>query len=80
MKIKTEVFRVIKELLEQYTHLIDPQDSMQKNNLKFVEKYIGWQKRKNVDWENDCVAFLKDAIDLQTTLLNHIRKGSLLTN
>lgn len=70
---------MINNMLEQYRHLIDFEDNMQKNNFKFVEKYIGWQKRKNKNWEKDCIEFLKDAIDLQKKLLNYIRK-SLLTN
>jgi len=71
---------MLSHLLEQYKHLIDLNDNMQKSNLKFVEGYIGRQRIKNKDWEKDCVEFLKDAIDLQKTLLRHIQRHSLLMN
>ena len=65
---------MISELLTKYKHLIDPNDKMQKNNLKFVEGYIGYQKRKNRDgWEQDCIEFLQDAIIVQEKLLLDIR-------
>ena len=69
---------MINNMLEQYRHLIDFDDNMQKNNFKFVEKYIHWQKRKNKNWKKDCVEFLKDAIDLQKKLLNYIRQSLLI--
>lgn len=66
---------MINNLLGQYKHLIDFDDKMQKLNFKFVEKYISFQKRKNrKDWEQDCIEFLTDAIDLQNTLLSYIKK------
>lgn len=65
---------MISELLQQYKHLIDYSDSMQKNNLKLVERYLNHQQRKNQSyWEKDCVSFLEDAIDLQKTLLEHTK-------
>ena len=65
---------MINSLLAQYKHFIDFDDKMQKSNFKFVEKYIAFQQRKNrKDWEQDCVDFLVDAIDLQNMLLSHIR-------
>jgi hypothetical protein len=43
--------------------------------LKFVEGYIGYQKRKNRDdWEGDCVEFLAGAIEVQIDLLLEIRE------
>lgn len=61
-------------LLAQYKHLIDFDDKMQKSNFKFCEKYLSFQQRKNRDgWEQDCVEFLTDAIDLQQVLLLRIR-------
>lgn len=65
---------MMNSLLAQYKHLIDFDDKMQKSNFKFVEKYISFQQRKNrKGWEQDCVEFLTDAIDLQNTLLLHIK-------
>jgi hypothetical protein len=61
------------KLLNDYKLLIDFEDKMQKDNYKFVEKYIKFQVRKNrLDWEQDCLEFLKDAIDLQKVLLKNI--------
>ena len=64
----------VNELLSNYKHLIDFNDKMQKSNFKFVKSYVSYQERKNKDWENDCVAFLTDAIDLQNKLLLNITK------
>jgi hypothetical protein len=62
------------KLLNDYKLLIDFEDKMQKDNYKFVEKYIKYQVRKNrLDWEQDCLEFLKDAIDLQKVLLKNIK-------
>lgn len=66
---------MINELLAQYKHLIDFNDKMQKSNYKFVEGYIGFQKRKKrKDWEKDCVDFLNGAIQVQNEFLSNIRK------
>lgn len=63
------------ELLARYKHLVNPNDKMQRSNLKFVESYLSFQRRKNRnDWEYDCIEFLKGAIQLQEDLLLNIRK------
>jgi hypothetical protein len=67
------------KLLNDYKLLIDFEDKMQKDNYKFVEKYVKYQVRKNrLDWEQDCLEFLKDAIDLQKVLLNNIKNHMAL--
>jgi hypothetical protein len=67
------------ELLAKYKHLVDPNDKMQRSNLKFVEGYLSFQKRKNRDgWEQDCVDFLKGAIHVQEDLLLNIRKAKAI--
>lgn len=64
------------ELLAKYKHLVDPNDKMQRSNLKFVESYLSFQRRKNRDgWELDCIDFLKGAIQLQEDFLLNIRKS-----
>ncbi|AGI11917.1 hypothetical protein X915_gp087 [Bacillus phage vB_BanS-Tsamsa] len=61
---------MINVLLGKYKHLIDFEDNMQKNNYKWVEGYIRFQKRKNrAGWEDDCIELLVDAIDLQMEFL-----------
>lgn len=59
-------------LFYQYKCLIDFEDSMQKNNFKFVDKYLKYQQKKKGNWETDCVTFLKDAIQLQEKLREQI--------
>lgn len=67
------------KLLAEYKHLIDFKDRMQKNNFKFVEGYLKFQKRKNREgWEDDCIEFLKDAITLQNELLVNIKKQRVI--
>lgn len=67
------------KLLAEYKHLIDFKDRMQKNNFKFVEGYLKFQKRKNHEgWEDDCIEFLKDAITLQNELLVNIKKQRVI--
>lgn len=67
------------ELLAEYKHLIDFKDKMQKNNFKYVEKYLSYEKRKNRDgWEEGCIAFLKDAISIQKELIKVIQQNRIL--
>ncbi|MEC0031036.1 hypothetical protein P4L24_24650 [Bacillus cereus] len=67
------------KLLAEYKHLIDFKDKMQKNNFKFVEGYLKFQKRKNREgWEDDCIDFLKDAITLQNELLVNIKQQRVI--
>ncbi|MEB9469450.1 hypothetical protein P4J10_22935 [Bacillus cereus] len=67
------------KLLAEYKHLIDFKDRMQKNNFKFVEGYLKFQKRKNREgWEDDCIDFLKDAITLQNELLVNIKQQRVI--
>lgn len=67
------------ELLAKYKHLIDYSDKMQKSNLKFVQGYLNYQKRKNIGgWEQECVEFLKGAIQLQEELLLNIKKAKAI--
>ncbi|ERI09946.1 hypothetical protein HMPREF0083_01978 [Aneurinibacillus aneurinilyticus ATCC 12856] len=59
----------IQKLLKEYKTHIDFMDTMQRNNYKFAENYIRFQKRKYPDfWEVDCISFLEDAIVLQKNL------------
>jgi hypothetical protein len=52
----------IQKLLKEYKTYIDFTDTMQRNNYKFVENYIRFQKRKYPDfWEEDCVSFVISA-------------------
>ncbi|UUV46842.1 hypothetical protein [Bacillus phage vB_BanS-Thrax4] len=61
---------MINVLLGKYKHLINFDDNMQKNNYKWVEGYIRFQKRKNrTGWEDDCIELLVGAIDLQMEFL-----------
>lgn len=60
----------VQRLLMEYKRHIDFTNRMQRNNYKFVESYIRFQKRKYPDfWEEECISFLEDAIDLQKTLI-----------
>lgn len=61
---------MINVLLGKYKHLINFDENMQKNNYKWVEGYIRFQKRKNHEgWEDDCIELLVGAIDLQMEFL-----------
>lgn len=63
------------ELLMQYKNSLDFTDKMQKSNMKFVESYLKFQKRKKrPDWEQDCIEFLKGAIDLQNDFIRNVQK------
>lgn len=62
------------ELLAKYKSLVDFEDKMQKSNMKFVDSYLSFHRRKNRDgWEQDCIEFLKGAISCQESLLANIR-------
>ncbi|WP_235496629.1 hypothetical protein [Aneurinibacillus migulanus] len=68
-KIKESKNDEIQKLLKEYKMHINFMDTMQRNNYKFVENYIRFQKRKYPDfWEVDCVSFLEDVIVLQKNL------------
>lgn len=61
---------MINVLLGKYKHLINFEDNMQKNNYKWVDGYIRFQKRKNrAGWEDDCIELLQGAINLQMEFL-----------
>lgn len=63
------------ELLAEYKHLINFDDKMQKSNFKFVETYLKfYSRKKRAGWEQDCVEFLKGAIDLQKHFLANLKK------
>lgn len=67
------------ELLLQYKNLLDFNDKMQKSNMKFVESYLKFQKRKKrPDWEQDCIEFLKGAICQQSDFMKHVAKAKAL--
>ncbi|PEV64116.1 hypothetical protein [Bacillus thuringiensis] len=67
------------ELLAEYKNLIDFKDNMQKNNFKFVERYLRDEKRKNRDgWEEGCIAFLRGAISVQKELIKVIQQNRML--
>lgn len=66
------------ELLLKYKHLVDFEDKMQKSNMKFVESYLSFQARKKCDgWEQDCLEFLKGAIELQEHFLTKLNESKI---
>jgi hypothetical protein len=54
------------ELLEQYKSLIDFGNKDEKNNFKWVEFFLRYQKKHHIE-EDNC-KFLSDAIDLHQKL------------
>lgn len=61
---------MINKLLGTYKQIIDFTDKMQKDNYKFVERYVSYQMKKNRQgWRRDCVYFLNDAIDVHLKFL-----------
>lgn len=61
---------MISHLLGVYKQTIDFSDKMQKDNYKFVERYLSYQTRKKRQgWRRDCVDFLDGAIDVQLKFL-----------
>ncbi|UUV47102.1 hypothetical protein [Bacillus phage vB_BanS-Thrax5] len=61
---------MINDLLGTYKKIIDFNDKMQKDNYKFVERYISYQMKKNRQgWRRDCIDFLDDAIDVHLRFL-----------
>ena len=62
---------MINNLLNKYKQMIDFRDKMQKDNYKFVERYISYQiKKKRDGWERDCIDFLDGAIDVHLSFLS----------
>ena len=59
---------MISHLLGVYKQTIDFSDKMQKDNYKFVERYLSYQTRRQ-GWRRDCVDFLDGAIDVQLKFL-----------
>lgn len=54
----------VEELLIEYKNLINFDDSMEKNNFKFVTQYLKREKKKNPNYEKDNILFLEDVIDI----------------
>ena len=50
----------VQDKLQEYKKLIDFSDSMQKNNYKFIERFV----RKEKISEDEMLRFLQDAIEI----------------
>lgn len=65
MSILKNKEKTIHELLQTYKDMIDFDDSMLKNNFKWVTQFIRFQQRKKREhWRDECILLLTDVIEI----------------
>ena len=63
--------KTIDELLSEYKELINFDDSMEKNNFKWVVQYVKKEKKKNPSYETECYQFLEDLLGVHKLYLEN---------
>lgn len=63
--------RTIEELLSEYKELISFEDSMEKNNFKWVMQYLKREKKKNPHYETECREFMEDVVHVHKRYLEN---------